>query len=95
MTSRMFWGAGYKLVLAIFHQMMPLQDPKKPKSSWSTGQDHIGATEHPFAGRLVLRAGIMPWDWNIIKNVAAKPHSPLLCERADDELGRINLATTL
>jgi hypothetical protein len=26
----MFWGAGYNLVLAIFHQMMPLQDPKKP-----------------------------------------------------------------
>jgi arsenite-transporting ATPase len=43
----------------------------------------------------LLRAGITPWAWIINNSVAAaQPHSPLLRQRAHNELREIDTVTT-
>jgi arsenite-transporting ATPase len=74
--------------------MMQLQDPKQTKVLLVTLAETTPVLEAANLQADLLRAGITPWAWIINNSVAAaKPHSPLLRQRAKNELREIETVT--
>ena len=75
--------------------MMQLQDPKQTKVLLVTLAETTPVLEAANLQADLRRAGIEPWAW-IINNslAAAAPHSPLLRQRARNELGEIDAVAT-
>jgi arsenite-transporting ATPase len=74
--------------------MMQLQDPKQTKVLLVTLAETTPVLEAANLQADLLRAGITPWAWIINNSVAAaKPHSPLLRQRASNELREIETVT--
>jgi arsenite-transporting ATPase len=75
--------------------MMQLQDPKQTKVLLVTLAETTPVLEAANLQADLLRAGITPWAWIINNSVAAaQPHSPLLRQRAYNELREIDTVTT-
>jgi arsenite-transporting ATPase len=75
--------------------MMQLQDQKKTKVILVTLAETTPVLEAANLQADLLRAGITPWAWIINNSVAAaQPHSPLLRQRARNELPEIDTVTT-
>jgi arsenite-transporting ATPase len=75
--------------------MMQLQDQKKTKVILVTLAETTPVLEAANLQADLLRAGITPWAWIINNSVAAaQPHSPLLRQRAHNELREIDTVTT-
>ncbi len=71
--------------------MMQLQDPKQTKVLLVTLAETTPVLEAANLQVDLRRAGIEPWAWVINNSVAATTvHSPLLRQRAANELGEIN-----
>ena len=71
--------------------MMQLQDPKQTKVLLVTLAETTPVLEAANLQADLRRAGIEPWAWVINNSVAATTvHSPLLRQRAANELGEIN-----
>jgi len=71
--------------------MMQLQDPKQTKVLLVTLAETTPVLEAASLQEDLRRAGIEPWAWIINNSVAAaQPHSPLLRQRAQNELDEIN-----
>ncbi|MGJ0453537.1 MAG: arsenical pump-driving ATPase [Methylocystis sp.] len=67
--------------------MMQLQDPKRTKILLVTLAETTPVLEAANLQADLRRAGIEPWAWVINNSVAAaRPHSPLLQQRAKNEL---------
>jgi arsenite/tail-anchored protein-transporting ATPase len=75
--------------------MMQLQDPKQTKVLIVTLAETTPVLEAANLQADLRRAGIEPWAW-VINNsvVAAKPSSPLLMQRAQNELREIEAVAT-
>ncbi|MGZ8292877.1 MAG: arsenical pump-driving ATPase [Telluria sp.] len=70
--------------------MMQLQDPKQTKVLLVTLAETTPVLEAENLQADLLRAGITPWAWIVNNSVAAaQPHSPLLRQRAHNELREI------
>ncbi len=70
--------------------MMQLQNPKKTKIILVTLAETTPVIEAANLQADLRRAGIKPWAWIINNSVAATTvHSPLLCQRANNELADI------
>ncbi|SJM90945.1 Arsenical pump-driving ATPase (fragment) [Crenothrix polyspora] len=70
--------------------MMQLQDPKRTKVLLVTLAETTPVLEAANLQVDLRRAGIEPWAWIINNSVAlAQPHSPLLRQRALNELDKI------
>lgn len=75
--------------------MMQLQDPKQTKVLLVTLAETTPVLEAANLQADLRRAGIEPWAWVVNNSVAAaQPHSPLLRQRAHDELREINAVAT-
>ena len=75
--------------------MMQLQDPKQTKVLLVTLAETTPVMEAANLQSDLRRAGIEPWAWIINNSVAAAhPHSPLLRQRARNELREINAVAT-
>lgn len=75
--------------------MMQLQDPKQTKVLIVTLAETTPVLEAANLQADLRRAGIEPWAWVINNSVAAaKVSSPLLRQRAHNELREINAVTT-
>jgi arsenite-transporting ATPase len=75
--------------------MMQLQDPKQTKVLIVTLAETIPVLEATNLQDDLRRAGIKPWAWVINNSVAAAhPHSPLLHQRARNELQEIDAVAT-
>ena len=75
--------------------MMQLQDPKKTKVLLVTLAETTPVLEAASLQEDLRRAGIEPWAWIINNSVAAaRPHSPLLRQRARNELREIEAVAT-
>jgi arsenite-transporting ATPase len=71
--------------------MMQLQDPKQTKVLLVTLAETTPVLEAANLQADLRRAGIEPWGWVINNSVAAaRPHSPLLRQRAHNELAEID-----
>lgn len=75
--------------------LMQLQDPRQTKVLLVTLAETTPVLEAANLQADLRRAGIEPWAW-IINNslAAAAPHSPLLRQRARNELGEIEAVAT-
>ena len=74
--------------------MMQLQDPKQTKVLLVTLAETTPVLEAANLQADLQRAGIEPWAWVINNSIAAaEPHSPLLRQRAHNELREIKLVT--
>ena len=74
--------------------MMQLQDQKQTKVILVTLAETTPVLEAANLQADLLRAGITPWAWIINNSVAAaQPHSPLLRQRAANELREIDTVT--
>ena len=75
--------------------MMQLQDPKQTKVLLVTLAETTPVLEAENLQADLLRAGITPWAWIVNNSVAAaQPHSPLLRQRAGNELREIAAVAT-
>jgi arsenite-transporting ATPase len=77
----------------VHHQtpMMQLQDPKQTKVLLVTLAETTPVLEAANLQADLRRAGIEPWAWIINNSIAATTvYSPLLRQRASNELGEIN-----
>lgn len=75
--------------------MMQLQDPKQTKVLIATLAETTPVLEAANLQADLRRAGIEPWAWVINNSVAAsKPHSPLLRQRAFNELREMDAVAT-
>ena len=75
--------------------MMRLQDPKQTKVLIVTLAETTPVLEAASLQGDLRRAGIEPWAWVINNSVAAAhPHSPLLRQRARNELREIDAVVT-
>jgi arsenite/tail-anchored protein-transporting ATPase len=75
--------------------MMQLQDPKQTKVLLVALAETTPVLEAANLQADLRRAGIEPWAWIINNSVAAaQPHSPLLRQRARNELREIDLVAT-
>ena len=75
--------------------MMQLQDPKQTKVLLVTLAETTPVLEAENLQSDLLRAGITPWAWIVNNSVAAaQPHSPLLRQRARNELREIDAVAT-
>lgn len=75
--------------------MMQLQDPKQTKVLIVTLAETTPVLEAANLQADLRRAGIEPWAWVINNSVAAaRPHSPLLRQRAHNELAEIQAVAT-
>jgi arsenite-transporting ATPase len=75
--------------------MMQLQDPKRTKVLLVTLAETTPVLEAAGLQADLRRAGIEPWAWIINNSVAAaQPHSPLLLQRARNELREIDAVAT-
>ncbi len=79
-------------VLRFSTPMMQLQNPKQTKVLLVTLAETTPVLEAANLQEDLRRAGIEPWGW-IINNsmAAAQPRSPLLRQRAQNELGEIDV----
>lgn len=90
--ARQLSGAGYKHFTT---PMMQLQDPKQTKVLLITLAETTPVLEAAGLQDDLRRAGIEPWAWVINNSVAASaPKSPLLCQRAHNELREIAAVAT-
>ena len=75
--------------------MMQLQDPKKTKVLLVTLAETTPVLEAASLQEDLRRAGIEPWAWIINNSVAAaRPRSPLLRQRARNELREVEAVAT-
>lgn len=75
--------------------MMQLQDPKQTKVLLVTLAETTPVLEAANLQEDLRRAGIEPWAWVVNNSVAAaQPHSPLLQQRAHNELAEIKAVAT-
>jgi arsenite-transporting ATPase len=75
--------------------MMQLQDPKQTKVLLVTLAETTPVLEAASLQADLRRAGIEPWAWIVNNSVAAaQPHSPLLRQRARNELREIEAVAT-
>jgi arsenite-transporting ATPase len=75
--------------------MMQLQDPKQTKVLLVTLAETTPVLEAANLQDDLRRAGIEPWAWIINNSIAAlKPQSPLLRQRAHNELREIDAVAT-
>jgi arsenite-transporting ATPase len=75
--------------------MMQLQDPKQTKVLIATLAETTPVLEAAHLQADLRRAGIEPWAWVINNSVAAaRPASPLLRQRARNELREIEAVAT-
>lgn len=75
--------------------MMQLQDPQQTKVLLVTLAETTPVLEAEGLQADLLRAGIRPWAWIVNNSVAAaQPHSPLLRQRARNELREIAAVAT-
>lgn len=75
--------------------MMQLQDPKKTKVLLVTLAETTPVLEAASLQEDLRRAGIEPWAWVVNNSVAAaRPRSPLLRQRAQNELREIEAVAT-
>lgn len=75
--------------------MMQLQDPKQTKVLLVTLAETTPVLEAANLQADLRRAGIEPWAWIINNSIAAAgPQSPLLCQRAHNELTEIDSVAT-
>jgi arsenite-transporting ATPase len=75
--------------------MMRLQDPKQTKVLLVTLAEITPVLEAANLQDDLRRAGIEPWAWIVNNSVAAaNPHSPLLRQRARNELREIDAVAT-
>ena len=75
--------------------MMQLQDPKQTKVLIVTLAETTPVLEAANLQDDLRRAGIEPWAWVVNNSVAAAhPHSPLLRQRARNELREIDTVAT-
>jgi len=82
-------------VLHFTTPMMQLQDPKQTKVLLVTLAETTPVLEAANLQADLRRAGIEPWAWIINNSVAsAQPHSPLLRQRAHNELQEIHTVAT-
>jgi arsenite-transporting ATPase len=71
--------------------MMQLQDPQRTKVVLVTLAETTPVLEAASLQEDLCRAGIEPWAWIVNNSVAAaQPHSPLLKQRARNELQEID-----
>jgi arsenite-transporting ATPase len=71
--------------------MMQLQDPKQTKVLLVSLAETTPVLEAANLQSDLRRAGIEPWAWVVNNSVAAaRPHSPLLRQRALNELREID-----
>lgn len=90
--ARQLSGAGYKHFTT---PMMQLQDPKQTKVLLVTLAETTPVLEAAGLQDDLRRAGIEPWAWVINNSVAASaPKSPLLRQRAHNELQEIDAVAT-
>ena len=76
--------------------MMRMQDPKQTMIVLVTLAETTPVLEAANLQADLRRAGIEPWAWIINNSIAAaKPHSPLLSQRAQNELGEIDAVARL
>jgi arsenite-transporting ATPase len=76
--------------------MMHLQDPKQTKVLLATLAETTPVLEAANLQADLRRAGIEPWAWIINNSVAAAgPHSPLLRQRAHNELREVTAVATI
>jgi len=76
--------------------MMQLQDPQRTKVLIVTLAETTPVLEAANLQADLRRAGIEPWAWVINNSVAASTvHSPLLCQRASNELADIKTVSTV
>ncbi len=76
--------------------MMQLQDPKRTKVLLVTLAETTPVLEAANLQADLRRAGIEPWAWVINNSVAAaRPRSPLLCARAQNELAEVAKVATV
>ena len=89
--ARQMVGTGLHFVTP----MMQLQDPKRTKVLLVTLAEATPVLEAAGLQDDLRRAGIEPWAWIINNSVAAaRPHSPLLLQRARNELREIEVVAT-
>ncbi len=89
--ARQMAGTGLHFVTP----MMQLQDPKRTKVLLVTLAEATPVLEAAGLQDDLRRAGIEPWAWIINNSVAAaRPHSPLLLQRARNELREIGVVAT-
>lgn len=89
--ARQMSGSGLHYVTP----MMQLQDPKQTKVLLVTLAEATPVLEAAGLQADLRRAGIEPWAWIINNSVAAaRPHSPLLLQRARNELREIDVVAT-
>lgn len=75
--------------------MMQLQNPKQTKVLLVTLAETTPVLEAENLQADLLRAGITPWAWVVNNSVAAaQPHSPLLRQRARNEIREIATVAT-
>ena len=76
--------------------MMQLQNPKQTKIILVTLAETTPVLEAANLQADLRRAGIEPWAWIINNSVAATTvHSPLLCQRANNELANIETVSSM
>lgn len=76
--------------------MMQLQNPKQTKILLVTLAETTPVLEAANLQADLRRAGIEPWAWVINNSIAATTtYSPLLCQRANNELTNIEAVATL
>ncbi len=76
--------------------MMQLQNPKQTKILLVTLAETTPVLEAANLQADLRRAGIEPWAWIINNSVAATTvHSPLLCQRANNELANIETVSSM
>ena len=75
---------------------MQLQNPKQTKILLVTLAETTPVLEAANLQADLRRAGIEPWAWIINNSVAATTvHSPLLCQRANNELVEIETVSSI
>ena len=75
--------------------MMQLQDPRQTKVLIATLAETTPVLEAAHLQDDLRRAGIEPWAWVVNNSVAAaRPQSPLLRQRAQNELREIDAVAT-
>jgi arsenite-transporting ATPase len=90
-VSRQMVGAGMHFTTP----MMQLQDPQQTKVLLVTLAETTPVLEAANLQADLRRAGIEPWAWIINNSLAAAgPHSPLLRQRARNELSEIDAVAT-
>jgi arsenite-transporting ATPase len=76
--------------------MMQLQDPRQTKVLLVTLAETTPVLEAADLQADLRRAGIEPWAWVVNNSIAAsRPRSPLLRQRARNELREIDAVATI